>query len=199
MKRLFGVMVVSAVLMASALAMAAQTLTLKMPLDMADHVIQVTLPDTWQIAGKTSGSSLKLELKEQTSPWPTFFELEAGCNGVCAADRMPANGKKYLDSRRAFLARTFINSGDPKKDALKAEVTVLDKGIFGGVHFEVIQSKLSDELKQMSGELKEWVSVSCYLHKLDRESIVMGSTRVEVGMKDKILPSALEICKSLRY
>lgn len=91
--------------------------------------VKAKIPSGFTASG---GSTTFWSPVEATSIIRPSVQIDHTCGGVCSAENVATVLAKLVNDAKASAARPNLNTGDPKLDAMRMDVTVLEEGKLPG-------------------------------------------------------------------
>jgi hypothetical protein len=124
------------------------------------------------------------------------FDLGTTCSGSCHPAAVAQNMVRSFDAFRDSAARPNVNSGDPAKDAIRANVETAAEAELTYGRLLALRVTYSDEIMS-SGPYRPQLRVLCAWHRPGDAWYLRASLWVDLKEGEAVLPALVEVCKSL--
>ncbi len=169
--------------------------TLKHPRDKSPIALTLTLPTGWK-ESKDYGPGTFEPDKQPDPKYYMTVAVTAECNGNCAAEEMAKNVEAARKSHRLRSEQPNINSGDPERDAVRAQVEAVEDAAMPGGWMTILRVDYDKELLA-KGPYKPHVTVRCYYYGEGRDYFVQVAGKMPLAAEKNHLADVRSLCKSV--
>lgn len=127
--------------------------------------------------------------------YPTF-SFYTTCGGSCAPEALAKAEAGAISRQKEVMARPNINSGDPARDAIRAQLEVIEEGTLPLGHFAAVRVKYDPKVLA-SGPYRQIVKVVCTYYRPGFPSYVGFIGSAPLNQEGKVLAPLLEVCRGL--
>ena len=168
--------------------------------------VAVALPNSEQTAsvslelppGWTESTKLSFEPPKQVDEYfPTNFSLRAECQGNCDPEAIPKNMERGLTNLKKMAGQPNFNTGDPKLDAVRGKVEILEESDLEQGKLLALQVTYSQEVLR-SGPYKQDFKIKCVWHQKGHPFFVELYGRGPLEMEQSCLAPMLSMCRSVK-
>jgi hypothetical protein len=139
-----------------------------------------------------------MAVAERDLSGPSTLVLSSGCQGSCSAEDIPTNIENVIASIKKNANRPNLNTGDPKRDAVRGTFTLLqERELAAGGKVLAYRVTYSDEVLA-SGPYQQRVSMRCFLHRAGDRFYVELSGGADIKVEQTRLPEMIAACESAR-
>ena len=124
------------------------------------------------------------------------FAFDTTCNGSCHPAAVGPNMARSFDGFKTSAARPNVNSGDPAKDAIRADVEVAAETELTNGRLLALKVTYSEAVLA-SGPYRPQLRVLCGWHRPGDAWYLTLSLRADLKEGEALLPDLLEVCKSV--
>jgi hypothetical protein len=166
------------------------------PLALEERSIEVkNLSDTLTLKVKVPvGWTGETSFRPKDDLGDRLLSFEAGCDGSCAAKDLPKNLDKLIAKAPDGAAKPNLNTGDPKLDAVRLDVKVIEKGDLADGKFVVYQVSKPAGL---DGPYPEGLRARCGVYRKGDPAFVVVNAKAPAADEKTLWPLLVEACKGL--
>jgi len=130
--------------------------------------------------------------------YPPILSYGTNCAGSCAPKDIPKNIENRIKGIKDILSRPNINTGDPKLDAIRANVEILVEEKFAEDGW-ILAAAVTYPEELSSALYTPKIVVHAFRHHKGDGFFVQTTARAQLTQKDEFLNVFLETCKQTDY
>lgn len=174
-----------------------ESIEVKIPMSGSVQKVKASIPEKWE-RNPQFGTVMYQPHDKGDYFFPPMIQFTAECSGICSPDKIPSNIATKITSLKEQMERPNFNTGDPKLDAVRANVKITADEKIGEDQW-LLAAEVSYPEELSSAMYVPQVKIYGFRYHPGHKYFIMTSAHAHLNDKDRFLAPLIEAAKQTDY